>query len=117
MHEQIRKDVNPLVIYVAYRPNADVYLTNFFLSDSIVVTGKSPITNFSHYSAIDELIEQARAETIASVPLHRLGTCDDIADLATFLCSGAASFITGAVLVCAGGQSLNGPRRLEANVR
>ncbi len=63
MHEQIREDVNPLVIYVAYRPNADVYLTNFFHSDSIVVDGKSPITNFSHYSAIDDLIEQARAET------------------------------------------------------
>ena len=33
MHEQIRKDVNPIVIYVAYRPNADVYLTNFFHSE------------------------------------------------------------------------------------
>ena len=63
MHEQIRENVNPIVIYVAYRPNADVYLTNFFHSDSIVVEGESPITNFSHYSEIDELIEQARAET------------------------------------------------------
>ena len=63
MHEQIREDVNPIVIYVAYRPNADVYLTNFFHSDSIVVEGESPITNFSHYSEIDDLIEQARAET------------------------------------------------------
>jgi peptide/nickel transport system substrate-binding protein len=63
MHEQIREDVNPIVIYVAYRPNADVYLTNFFHSDSIVVDGASPITNFAHYSAIDDLIEQARAET------------------------------------------------------
>ena len=63
MHEQIREDVNPIVIYVAYRPNADVYLTNFFHSDSIVVEGASPITNFSHYSGADDLIEQARAET------------------------------------------------------
>jgi peptide/nickel transport system substrate-binding protein len=63
MHEQIRKDVNPIVIYVAYRPNADVYLTNFFHSDSIVVDGVSPITNFSHYSGVDDLIEQAHAET------------------------------------------------------
>jgi peptide/nickel transport system substrate-binding protein len=63
MHEQIREDVNPIVIYVAYRPNADVYLTNFFHSDSAVVTGASPITNFSHYAGIDDLIEQARAET------------------------------------------------------
>ena len=63
MHAQIREDVNPIVIYVAYRPNADVYLTNFFHSDSIVVEGASPITNFSHYSGVDDLIEQARAET------------------------------------------------------
>lgn len=63
MHEQIRQDVNPIVVYVAYRPNADVYLTNFFHSASAVVEGSSPITNFSHYAGIDELIEQARAET------------------------------------------------------
>jgi len=63
MHEQIREDVNPIVVYVAYRPNADVYLTNFFFSESAVVDGASPITNFSHYAGIDDLIVQARAET------------------------------------------------------
>lgn len=63
MHAQIRENVNPIVIYVAYRPNADVYLTNFFLSDSIVGTGSSPITNFANYAEIDDLILQARAET------------------------------------------------------
>lgn len=64
-HAQIRKDVNPLVIYIAFRPNADTYLTQFFLSDSIVVSGKTPNTNFSHYSKIDDLIKQARYETDA----------------------------------------------------
>lgn len=63
MHAQIREDVNPIVVYIAFRPNADVYLTNFFHSSSIVVTGSSPITNFSHYAAIDDLIEEARAAT------------------------------------------------------
>jgi peptide/nickel transport system substrate-binding protein len=63
MHAQIREDVNPIVIYVAFRPNANVYLSQFFHSDAIVVTGAAPVTNFSHYSAIDDLIEQARAET------------------------------------------------------
>lgn len=63
MHSQIRQNVNPIVLYVAYRPNADAYLTRFFHSDSIVVEGASPDTNFSHYAAIDDLIEQARAET------------------------------------------------------
>ena len=66
MHSQIREDVNPMVIYVANRPNADVFLTQFFYSSSIVVTGASPVTNFSHYSAIDDLIVQARTETDAA---------------------------------------------------
>jgi peptide/nickel transport system substrate-binding protein len=63
MHSQIRQDVNPLVVYIAWRPNADVYLTRFFHSDSTVVSGASPDTNFSHYDQIDDLIEGARVET------------------------------------------------------
>lgn len=63
MHSLIREDVNPIVVYIAWRPNADVYLTRFFHSDSIVVTGASPDTNFSHYDQIDDLIEEARLTT------------------------------------------------------
>jgi peptide/nickel transport system substrate-binding protein len=62
MHSQIREDVNPIVIYVAFRPNADVYLTNFFLSTSAIGL-ETAITGFAHYAAIDDLILQARAET------------------------------------------------------
>jgi peptide/nickel transport system substrate-binding protein len=65
MHAQIREDVNPIVVYIAWRPNADVYLTRFYHSDSIVVTGAKPDTNFSHYDQIDDLIEAARAATDA----------------------------------------------------
>lgn len=60
MHSLIREDANPLIVYIAWRPNADVFLTRFYHSDSIVVTGASPDTNFSHYDQIDDLIEQAR---------------------------------------------------------
>ena len=60
MHERIRQDENPIVIYVAWRPNADIFLTRFFHSDSTVVTGRSPDTNFSHYDQIDRLIETAQ---------------------------------------------------------
>lgn len=62
MHKMIRQGVNPMVIYYAWRPNADVYLTQFFHSDSIVRTGVKPVTNFSHYDKIDKLIEAARLE-------------------------------------------------------
>jgi peptide/nickel transport system substrate-binding protein len=62
MHKLIRQDVNPIILYGAWRPNADVYLTRFFHSDSIVVTGAKPDTNFSHYDKLDDLIEAARIE-------------------------------------------------------
>lgn len=39
----------------------------------------------------------------AAVPLRRLGTKDELADLALFLCSDAASYITGASFACDGG--------------
>ncbi len=68
MHSLIREDVNPIVVYIAWRPNADVYLTRFFDSDSIVVTGAAPDTNFSHYDQIDGLIEEARAGNRSATP-------------------------------------------------
>jgi peptide/nickel transport system substrate-binding protein len=61
-HEQIRKDVNPFVLYVCARfPTADPMLTQFYHSKSIVGT-PTAITNFSHYNKIDDLIEKARLE-------------------------------------------------------
>ncbi len=62
MHRLIRQDLSPIVIYEAWRPNADVFLSRFFHSDSIVVSGRNPDTNFSHYRAIDDLIVRARRE-------------------------------------------------------
>jgi len=69
MHSLIREDANPLVVYMAWRPNADVYLTRFYHSDSIVVTGAKPDTNFSHYTGIDDLIEAARVEIDAEAQI------------------------------------------------
>jgi NAD(P)-dependent dehydrogenase (short-subunit alcohol dehydrogenase family) len=43
-----------------------------------------------------------------AIPLRRFATKDEIADLALFLCSDAAQYITGTVIVCDGGQSLGG---------
>jgi NAD(P)-dependent dehydrogenase (short-subunit alcohol dehydrogenase family) len=51
---------------------------------------------------------EIRNQFTRAVPLQRFATKDEIADLALFLCSDAARFITGAVVVCDGGQSLAG---------
>jgi len=52
--------------------------------------------------------EDIRARLTQSIPLRRFASKDEIANLALFLCSDAAAYITGAVFVCDGGQSLSG---------
>ncbi len=73
-HARIRQNLNPIVFYASMRPNPDVFLTQFYYSDSIVFTGKKAITNFSHIGevdadgdgkidSIDNLIVKARLES------------------------------------------------------
>ena len=45
---------------------------------------------------------------INAIPLRRMGTVDDIGQAAVFLASPLASYISGCVLVCDGGQNLAG---------
>ncbi len=52
--------------------------------------------------------EEIRNRIAGSIPLRRFATKDEIADLALFLSTGAAAYITGGVFVCDGGQSLTG---------
>jgi peptide/nickel transport system substrate-binding protein len=55
MHELIRQGRNAITIYVAFRPTADTYLTQFFTTDG-------GVTNFSKFT-VDDLRDQARSET------------------------------------------------------
>jgi len=66
MHRLIRQDFNPIVIYEAFRPTTDEFLSRFFHSSATISSGKSPATNFSHYKGIDQLIEKARLERFTS---------------------------------------------------
>lgn len=52
---------------------------------------------------------QASADALASsIPLARFGAKSEVADLALYLASDHASYITGAIIPCDGGQSLTG---------
>ncbi|MGA2435012.1 MAG: SDR family oxidoreductase [Bryobacteraceae bacterium] len=50
--------------------------------------------------------DQTKRKLMDAIPLRRCASKDEIADLVMFLSSEAAGFITGAVFVCDGGQSL-----------
>jgi NAD(P)-dependent dehydrogenase (short-subunit alcohol dehydrogenase family) len=58
--------------------------------------------------------EEARKTIIAAVPMRRMGTVDDIGQAAAFLASPLASYISGCVVVCDGGQNLVGSGRFNA---
>jgi peptide/nickel transport system substrate-binding protein len=62
MHEQIRADANPITIYIAYRPTADTYLTQFFTSGGGVL-------NFSKFQLDDE-VAAARAEADSNAQIE-----------------------------------------------
>ena len=44
--------------------------------------------------------DKAQVDWAAQIPLGRLGTVDDIGEMAAFLVSPLASYVTGCVLVC-----------------
>ena len=52
--------------------------------------------------------QEIRARLTEAIPLRRFAIKDEIASLALFLCTNAAAYITGAIFVCDGGQSLTG---------
>jgi len=52
--------------------------------------------------------DDMREKLLGALPLGRLGTKQDISQLALFLASDAAAYVTGSLMVCDGGQSLLG---------
>jgi NAD(P)-dependent dehydrogenase (short-subunit alcohol dehydrogenase family) len=58
--------------------------------------------------------EEGKHKLIQALPLQRFGKKEDISRLALFLASDAASYITGSIMVCDGGQSLLGGGALMA---
>lgn len=52
--------------------------------------------------------DEARAKAESAIPVGRFAQANEIADVAFFLASPAASYVTGSVFVCDGGWSLMG---------
>ena len=65
-----------------------------------------PIEGTEGFRRLMAPTEKERAAAAACVPLHRFGSLDDIANLALFLASPYASYISGALIPCDGGGAL-----------
>ncbi|MEE8159475.1 MAG: 3-oxoacyl-[acyl-carrier-protein] reductase [Dehalococcoidia bacterium] len=55
---------------------------------------------------VEELSEELKGQVLARIPMGRLGTPEDIAGIAAFLCSDEASYITGQVIGIDGGLAI-----------
>lgn len=60
--------------------------------------------------------EEAKQAMVRTVPLRRFGRIEEIADMALFLASARAQFVTGAVIPVDGGSSLPGGRDVGAGL-
>ena len=82
------------------RKLANEVRVNVIAPGNIIFDGSSwDIKNKKSPNAVAEVIK-------STVPMNRFGLPNEIADLAVFLCSKRASFITGATLVVDGGQTV-----------
>jgi NAD(P)-dependent dehydrogenase (short-subunit alcohol dehydrogenase family) len=75
---------------------------------NVVVTGQFDTPALARFEALraqheQRTVDEIRAEHIAAIPMGRLGTADEFADVVTFLCSARSSFVTGSVIRVDGG--------------
>jgi 3-oxoacyl-[acyl-carrier protein] reductase len=75
---------------------------------NVIVTGQFDTGALARFEAAraeheGRTVEEVRADHVAATPMGRIGRADELADVATFLCSDRASFVTGTVVRVDGG--------------
>lgn len=73
------------------------------LSPGRIHTGRVDQLDWAVAERQGKTFEQVRRESVASIPMGRLGDPDEFGRVAAFLCSDAASYMTGASVLVDGG--------------
>ena len=61
---------------------------------------------FIETEMLNALSDEKKQEYLNAIPMHRLGTVEDVANVVSMLASDAASYITGQIITVDGGISL-----------
>jgi len=61
---------------------------------------------FIETEMLDAIPEDKKEEYLKAIPMHRLGTAAEVADVVAQLCSDSFAYVTGQVIVLDGGLSL-----------
>ena len=70
------------------------------------ITANCIAPGFIKTAMTDALSEEVRAQLLKEVPMGRLGTAEDIANVCTFLASDEAGYITGQTINVNGGMAM-----------
>lgn len=70
-----------------------------------VCPGPTEAPGFGRWGVPKEVVEMARADVIRRAPMKRLATAEEVAQVALFLASSEASYVSGAEIVVDGGFS------------
>jgi 3-oxoacyl-[acyl-carrier protein] reductase len=115
MSSSVKQPIENLMLSNGIRPGVvglSKSLSNEVARDGITVNVIAPgriaterimQTDAANAERTGKTIEEVRAASLAAIPMGRMGTPEELASVAVFLCSEPASYVTGQLILVDGG--------------